>query len=368
MDKIPLPSRFAADCLMGLLYHIESTYRLDVTGEAVKIIGPQPIHAVKDVLNLAEGIFEENEKNDIRVQFRMSGNDKNIFKKLFDNLGLNEDATPIELVRVLKQNPFAAAEPVKLPSILKPEFYEYNRQPGYMKESARKFSEEYPSYLVALSLVGYFLCRVGFTPLGKDARNLVAVILTPVVSGSSPSYTIDAKYRFGLFVRPFSKLRNMLKKRRGKIIGLFPEPALNLWFSCLMGDALMRLYALKEPGGQNPATIFTALQLNLIPIHRAIQLYGLGEEDMTDIIKNLVEKALDILNQGPEKPLAVRLSTLLYEVLSGTKPIGEFVGLVNREYLSSSFVGRAKQGEVEQLVRKLIPLSSKLALRVMNEV
>ncbi|MEM2237650.1 MAG: hypothetical protein QXR26_06310 [Candidatus Caldarchaeum sp.] len=330
---IPLPTRFATDCLLGVLYHLEKTYNLTVTGENVVIEGPNPVAALQDIILTAKQILQRREECDkkYRMKIPASGNDRKILSKLFQAFQLPPDASVYQMTDVLAKDPIAASDDVQLPSILKPEFYEFNRMAGYVGESSRRMRQSYPAYVVGLCLTGYLLCRVGYVRL--DRQEKVSVLMTPSLSSSSRPFAVDPGYRIAAYLDAISKLEDVLCRQKYRIEGLFPETALHLWLACLIGGVKIKLYAVKEPAGQNPATLFSSMQLDLHPLYKAMDARGLTGENIRNRIINLAQNALNTLEKSLAKSLAIRFSTLLYEVLSGTRPAEEFVYVSNRELM-----------------------------------
>ncbi len=345
--RLPLPPRFATDCLMGLLYHLDRTYTLTLYGTDVEVSGPQPRMALEEVLNLAVQVLEEKIRKGVKVEMRLSGNDKKYLDDIRHALSLPQDASQIDMIKTLASNPLANYGKVRLPSGLKPEYYEYNRVPGYAgSENLRLARDEYPVNVVAMSLAGYLLCKVGSAKLDRD--RWVSVVATPVITASG--LTVDPNYRFSVYVDPLRQLIDDLLQRKGLLAGLFPETALALLLACSMGGAQFKLYAVKEAIGQEPATIFSAMQMDLRPLYEEMRNLHLTDDRYRKKIAHIAESSLNVNLQGVEKTLATRFSLLLYEVLSRARPPEEFVSAVNREYLSLSlFRGGAKPGEDRKL-------------------
>jgi len=332
LSNIILPPRFAANCLMGLLYHLEQTYNIIFHGDYVEIVGPDPLKALHDVLTTARQIIEKKKEGNMLIRVPANGNDKKVLNGLWRAYGLGTDATVIDFIKVVQGNLKASTgEEFRLPSLLKPEYYEFNRQPGYMDESSRKMLDLFPALSVSLSLIGYFVCRVGNAQIDKGVW--VSVVVTPEIQSSSQPYAIDPDYRFLTFVNPARLLDDHMQTRKYSFAGLFPETALHLWLATHMGGAKINLFALKEPFGQNPATIYSSLKIDLGPIHNNLHRYGLKDEAPKNYLLYILENALRAGEKSVAKHLSVRLSILLYEVLTGIKPMEEFVYAASREYL-----------------------------------
>lgn len=347
---IPLPTRFAADCLLGVLYHLEKSYNLTVTGENVVIEGPNPVAALQDIILTAKQILQRREKCYEKYGMRIpaSGNDRKILSKLFQAFQLAPDSPVYQMIDVLAKNPIVATEDVQLPSILKPEFYEFNRMPGYVGESSRRMRQSYPAYVVGLCLTGYLLCRVGYVHL--DRREKVSVLMTPSLSSSSRPFAVDPGYRIAAYLDAIYKLEDVLCVQKYRIDGLFPETALHLWLACLIGGVKIKLYAVKEPAGQTPATIFSSMQLDLHPLYKAMDARGLTDEYTRKKIISLARNALNTLEKSLAKSMAIRFSTLLYEVLSGTRPAEEFVYMSNRELMPYLLKGNKEERDASYYV------------------
>ncbi|MEM4494596.1 MAG: hypothetical protein QXE96_02200 [Candidatus Caldarchaeum sp.] len=326
--SIVLPPRFAASCLLGLLYHIDTTYQLSYDGEKVTIRGPDVLAALKDVLTTAEQMLKRRQR--ARMNIPANKNDKKIVREFMSAYELGANATVLDLIGVLKSNPTANVGQFKLPSILKPEYYEFNRVPGYTgTENAKKMLQSYPGLSIALSIVGYMVCRVGVTKIDNNER--VSVVVTPEFVAGEQRYVIDPGYRLSTFVDSFNALDRLQVARNGVFTGLFPEVALHLWMALQMKSAKINLHAIREPGGQNPATIYSSMSIDLEPTYRAMNRYDLYK--VSKHVEYIVEKALNIGVKQDVRSLCMRLATLLYEVLNNTQELSEFVYVASRENL-----------------------------------
>ncbi len=360
--RLPLPPRFATECLMGLLYHLDRAYTLALHGTEVEVSGPQPRMALEEVLNLAVQVLEEKNRKGVKVEMRLSGNDKKYLDDIRHALKLPKDASQIDMIKTMASDPLANYGEVRLPSGLKPEYYEYNRVPGYAgSESSRLARDEYPINVVVMSLAGYLLCKVGSAKLDRklDRNQWVSVVMTPVITARG--LTIDPDYRYTVYVDPLRRLIDDLlqRKRKGQLDGLFPETALALLLACTMGGAQFKLYAITEASGQKPATIFTAMQMDLRPLYEEmVKKLRLSDDQYREkIVKNIINIAklsLDVKTQGVEKTLATRFSLLLYEVLSEARPPEEFVNAANREYLSLSLFRSGAKSEEDKKLKILV--------------
>jgi len=335
--EIQLPPKFAANCLMGLLYHMEQNYELTYSGDRVVISGPDPYKGLEDVLDTARQIIEDK-KEHMPLRLPASGNDKKALAELMQHYSLGADANIIDFVKVLKANlSMDGDKQYKLPSLLKPEFYEYNRLPGYAGESSRMMREQFPALSVTLSLVGYFVCKVGRAQV--DVNRWVSVVVTPEIMSTNRPFAIDPNYMLSKFVTPVKNLYGYLSQHRYKynIAGLFPEPALQLWLASQMGGAKINIYAINEPAGQNPATIYSSMKIDLEPIHKALSKYDfLKNYAAKSNMVNLLEKALRATEKSNAKSISVRFAILLYEVFTGVKPPLEFIYAASREYMTWS--------------------------------
>jgi hypothetical protein len=360
--RLPLPPRFATDCLMGLLFHLDRAYTLTVYGSEVEISGPKPKLALEELLEKkAVQVLEERVRKGVRVDLRFSGNDKKYRDEIWRALSLSQDASPIEMIRTLASDPLKDYGRVRLPSVLKPEYYEFNRIPGYAgSENLRLARDEYPINVVAMSLAGYLLSKVGTARLERTQS--VSVVVTPVIT--SRGLAVDPEYRYNVYVDPVGRLVDDLLQRKGWLDGLFPETALALLLACTMGGAQFKLYAVKEAGGQEPATIFSAMQMDLRPLYERMRELQLTDELYRQKIVSIAKSSLDVNAQGLKKTLATRFALLLYEILSRSRPPEEFVSVVNREYLSiSMFRGGARSDEdkgIQQLVESAVKVGRKI--------
>jgi hypothetical protein len=360
--RLPLPPRFATDCLMGLLFHLDRAYTLTVYGSEVEISGPKPKLALEELLEKkAVQVLEKRVRKGVRVDLRFSGNDKKYRDEIWRALSLSQDASPIEMIRTLASDPLKDYGRVRLPSVLKPEYYEFNRIPGYAgSENLRLARDEYPINVVAMSLAGYLLSKVGTARLERTQS--VSVVVTPVIT--SRGLAVDPEYRYNVYVDPVGRLVDDLLQRKGWLDGLFPETALALLLACTMGGAQFKLYAVKEAGGQEPATIFSAMQMDLRPLYERMRELQLTDELYRQKIVSIAKSSLDVNAQGLKKTLATRFALLLYEILSRSRPPEEFVSVVNREYLSiSMFRGGARSDEdkgIQQLVESAVKVGRKI--------
>jgi len=136
---------------MGLLFHLDRAYTLTVYGSEVEISGPKPKLALEELLEKkAVQVLEERIRKGVRVDLRFSGNDKKYRDEIWRALSLSQDASPIEMIRTLASDPLKNYGRVRLPSVLKPEYYEFNRIPGYAgSENLRLARDEYPINVVA---------------------------------------------------------------------------------------------------------------------------------------------------------------------------------------------------------------------------
>ena len=329
--EIELPPKFAANCLMGLLYHLHKSYSLTYYGDRVIIAGPDPYKALQDVLLSARQIMEDKNRyaGSMMIRLPASGNDKRILEALKKSYGLGADATIIDFAKVVQENLDVKGQ-YPLPSILKPEFYEFNRLPGYAGESSRKLRERFPILSISLSLIGYFVCKAGSAQM--DRGDWVSVIVTPEVMSRNHIYSVDPKFRLSTFVEPVQGLKVYLSQRKYNIAGLFPETALQLWLTTHMGGAKINLYAINEPGGQTPATIYSSMKIDLEPIYKSLIYYDLLNQNVKPYLVKILEHALRAVERSAAKSLSVRFSVLLYEVLSRVKRLEEFIYAASREY------------------------------------
>ena len=359
--RLPLPPRFATDCLMGLLFHLDRTYTITIYRTEVVVSGPEPKLALEEVLELAAQVLYNRVREGVKVELGLYQNDKNYHQKIWSALQLSKDATPIEMIRTLASNPLKDYGKVGLLSVLKPEYYEFNRIPGYAgSENLRRARDEYPINVVAMSLAGYLLSKVGTARLERTQP--VSVVVTPVITARG--LAVDPEYRYNVYVNPVGRLVDDLLQRKGWLDGLFPETALALLLACIMGGAQFKLYAVKEAGGQEPATIFSAMQMDLRPLYERMRELQLTDELYRQKIVTIAKSSLDVNAQGLKKTLATRFALLLYEILSRSRPPEEFVSVVNREYLSiSMFRGGARSDEdkgIQQLVESAVKVGRKI--------
>ncbi|MEM4334162.1 MAG: hypothetical protein QXK61_08410, partial [Nitrososphaerota archaeon] len=285
--RIRIPPRFAYDCMMGLLYHIQSPHRLRLEAGEVVIDGPRPANALKDALDTARQILENRMTTMAAVRERTrkpstsfferiprSGNDRRPISALMGAYGLSWNTSAVDFVKTVSAKFATVSENIVLPSLLKPEYYEFNRGPGYIGEEMKKMRYEYPMLTVSLSLIGYLVCRMGRTLVGEN--DWVSVVVTPQTISHDRPLAIDQQYSLNTYVHSVSQLDRFLSMSRYLFAGIYPETALHLYLVMSMGGAKIRLYAVKEPGGQSPATIFSAMQMDLEPIYKALARYGLN--------------------------------------------------------------------------------------------
>ncbi|MCI2414686.1 MAG: hypothetical protein MPF33_05475 [Candidatus Aramenus sp.] len=199
--------------------------------------------------------------------------------------------------------------------MLKPEYYEYVRTPGfYRRIKASIKAQVSPAYVLA-SLAGWVLTRLGRAPVGKG--EYVGVYAFPL--------DVDEK---------FVMIPLLLKELSTKDVpGTEPSTALAIWLASEMLksqaviDQLM-IYTIAEPTGKNPATVTNG------------QLISVGRLLKSEKFKKIHEEAGAIaeiaLSPNPwecdKNNFSVKFSNLLFEVLSGSKREVELAYLANREY------------------------------------
>ncbi|MDW8074094.1 MAG: hypothetical protein RMJ28_07695 [Nitrososphaerota archaeon] len=347
---IDLLPKFATDCLLGLLFHLDPSYRITITPTAFLVDGPKPQKAIENALEIAEEHIEERQatlKKGASLRLPMSGNDKIVVTQICRELGKRGgDIDALTFVKLVKDNLpsiISSKSSFRLIEILKPEFYEYNRVPGYSTTSLIK-NKTYPLLSIALAVCGYLTCAVGRARINEN--EFVTVVVTPLASSTEKGFIINPDYIIS-HQNGYNSLANHILQRNGILGGLFPEPALHLLMASLMGGTDISVYAITEPGGNSPASIFTSVNMSLHRTYGELKRHGIiGENGVRDDFLRLLERALDVRTKEADKAVAravaIRYSILLYEALHGLKPLEEFVYTVDREFMRWVFVDKSK--------------------------
>lgn len=333
---VKLLPKFATDCLLGLVYNLDPSYKISITPEELLIEGPRPINALEKAVGVMEDRLRKRQASLGRTpRLPLSKkNDSNAMKQLLQTLGKrSESVDALSFVQLVKKNLasiMSSGEDLRLIEILKPEFYENNRVPGYTTTSFIK-KKTYPLSSIALALCGYLGCAVGSAPVG--AKDYVTVVVTPLTSSTGKGFVVNTQdiysHRTG-----YDRLIDHLQQRGGMLAGLFPETALHLLMASILGSTSISVYAVREPRGSLPAQIFASMTMSLHRASAELEKHRIvGGNGATKDLHRLLEIALNPRISGSEKAAAIRYSTLLYEVLHDLRPIEEFVYTVNREFM-----------------------------------
>ncbi|WP_246263951.1 type I-A CRISPR-associated protein CsaX [Metallosphaera tengchongensis] len=252
-----------------------------------------------------------------KFDFPRSGNDKRSFSASLKCFNIPE-GTPVStaLEKVANSlSPQPSCEEVSSLSMLKPEFYEYARTPGFY--GGRKTGIEVSPTYVMLSVAGWVLSRLGRAPVAN--REYVGVYAFPI--------DIDRK---------FSTIPSLLKSLgNGMIPGTEPATALSIWLASKMLESKaivdqVMLYFMSEPGGQSPARVTSG---QIVSVERLVK-----HKKFSDVHKTAEIIARRALSPDPwecdKGGFSVRFSNLLFEVLTGSRREVELTYFANREYMS----------------------------------
>lgn len=347
---IKLPPTIARGFIMALVRHIDvDPYRdveeVEVRGDSVILKGPDPVNGLREAINLVADYVANQVKIGARVRIPMSGNDRRILSNVFQCYQASPDASPDHVIRQIGSHIYTVkCDSLRLPSLLKPELYEYTRIPGYLGEGERRFDEEYPVESIALAIIGYLGAKVGAYYVRGEGR---AVALLPPDEGG-----YNARY----FLERYSKpLRNMWnkqadKERRMVFPGISPEPALIIWLALQLPEAdKINVVSLKEPAGQEPATISSYLSLSLESVRINPSLWNCIEKANE---QGFVDRILRMaLNPNPEQrsDLAAKASLWLYEALVGARQVEEALYVMSRNQVSALLTGSEASNDARYL-------------------
>ncbi len=367
---IDLPPKFASDCLLGLLYHLDPAYKITVAPDKVLISGPSPIKALKDPLYIVAQRLEKKteiktKKGSMPVRIPVSGNDKKVLKEMLSELGIRREVDAIEFIESVKNNLstiFSSKTKNRLIDVLKPEFYEFNRIAGYSKYNFIKH-KQFSFSTIVLSLAGYLGCSIGRVRI--DDKDTINIVVTPLISSTGSGFIIDHRYQVG-YNSGLKSLIDYTFKKSFWFDGLYPETALILLMAQLVGGVDVTVYGVKEPGGNNPASIYAAMQISLSETNKLLQRYGLVSDQSTiDPLTMIVQYALNLQKKNNDaRNLAIRFSQILYEVIHEVKPLTELIYTANREYMHWLFKETPRKGEsgyeTLMVARNAVILSRKL--------
>ncbi len=333
--EIKLPPTIARGFILALVRHIDvgpqrGVEEIELRGDSVILKGRDPVGGLADAINLIADYIADQAGQDIGVRLPMSGNDKGIVSRIFQcyQASLKDDQENLaQVVRQIGSTIYKVkCDESKLPSILKPEMYEYTRIPGYLGgDSKRKFDEEYPAESVVLALIGYLGARVG----GYGERRAVA-LLPPDEGGYS------ARYFFERYSRSLRNMWGRQIKRRMRFPGINPEPALTIWLALQLPEVdKINLVSIREPAGQESAMLISSLSLTLDSVKRYTDLWEcVVRANEKGLVEMILERAL---NPDPRRrsDLAVKASVWLYETLVGVRRFEETVYMMSRDYVSA---------------------------------
>jgi hypothetical protein len=349
---IKTPPTIARDYIVGFTHYIPGGEGIDIIyyeQDGIYLEGPEPEHAIKlAVKNIAEQI----EKYKIS-RIPASGNDKRykLIDRIFQCLQVSPELPIHNIFYKVADNLYSiniakGCERFTLPSLLKPDIYEFNRTPGYV--GSRKFDEEYPLESVLFSIAGYLGTRIGYTRFSRDA-----VLLIPeVIWRHEPS--LELKFAVETFY----------EKIREGVLDISPEPAFILWLSLILRSyrrlSKLRIYVISEPAGANPATIKNHLRIDLEMFHESPLWRELVKSiDRREAIKErYTHELIDLLEMAlsQRSDLAIKISIYLYETIVGAKSVEETYYIASRDFLTL----KMRKGE--------IPKDVSLAYKVAEEL
>jgi len=316
--EITLPPTLARNMILTVMHYIppySGVDRIIIYEDRVKLEGKDVINGLREALK----IIANNVKK-TKFIIPSSGNDKKIIKKLFKCYNINENDSPDE--QILTFSNFLlneCNEKLHLPSLLKPELYEYDRTPGYIGK--RKMEIKYPPMSIMLGLIGYLGSKVGISP-----RKRQSVLLIP-----QEVWSIDPHFssELGYFL-------NYMNSRKYFFPNIHPETALFLWLALHIGLSNFRLFIINDPIGQNPATLDSQLTIDLSRIKEALDKYGILQD--FELCKRLDNILLNALSDEHEN-ITIRFSSLLYEMFLEIKPWDEVLFFGLRDYMSNLLLG-----------------------------
>jgi hypothetical protein len=335
--EITLPPTLARNMILTVMHYIppySGVDRIIIYEDKVKLEGKDVINGLREALK----IIANNVKK-TKFIIPSSGNDKEIIKKLFKCYNINENDSPDE--QILTFSNFLlneCNEKLRLPSLLKPELYEYDRTPGYIGK--RKMEIKYPPMSIMLGLIGYLGSKVGIIASESHKKSVEkfkknreytprkrqSVLLTP-----QEVWSIDPQFssELGYFL-------NYMNSRKYFFPNIHPETALFLWLALHIGLSNFRLFIINDPIGRKPATLDSQLTIDLSRIKEALDKYGILQD--FELCKRLDNILLNALSDEHEN-ITIRFSSLLYEMFLEIKPWDEVLFFGLRDYMSNLLLG-----------------------------
>ncbi|MGC9069031.1 MAG: hypothetical protein ACP5GU_08125 [Thermoprotei archaeon] len=328
--EIILPPTLARDLILSVMHYIppySGVDRIRISEDRVILEGNDPTNGLAEALRT---IADNVKKN--RFSIPLSGNDRGIVRKLFKCYGINENDTSDRQILTFANSLLNVCREEHLPSLLKPELYEYNRTPGY--SGKRKMEITYPSMSIMLGLIGYLGSKVG---VKIERRTRQSVLFVP-----QEVWIIDPRELY------FSlSLKRFLDYMGNRLFpNIYPETALILWLALHIDLSNFKLLIISDPAGQNPATLNSQLAIDLSRVKEALKKYEILRD--SDVYKRLDHILLDALSNEPE-PATIRFSTLLYEMLLEIKPWDETLFFGLRDYMSNLLIGEKRKPILEDI-------------------
>lgn len=214
---------------------------------------------------------------------------------------------------------------VSLPSLYKPEFYEYARGPG---EFNRKFSDVsvetvHPLNLL-LSIAGVYLSRVGSTKFSRDSYVNLHLFKPGVESASSL----------------FTEVKGLNRPP-----GASPETALVLWIARSVAkvgpSGVLEVVLVKDGSGQNPSSVVSSLKADLS--------FG---NDFRSVLQSRAMQDLLFKALKDNDHTAINMVNLLYSYFTGRARKEDIEYLANRD-LMIMHMSKSKRDENYQFLRNL---------------
>lgn len=342
---IELPPTLAKDLIISVLHQIPPYTGVDeiiIYENRAVLRGNDPINGLKEALKIIAYSVKRRGENRIPL----SGNDKNIIQRIYKCYGIAEINNLYDQIKTFSDHLTNECKEDKLPSLLKPELYEYNRIPGYKGEGKRKMEDYYPAISIMLGLIGYLGSKVG------RIRGEQSVLLLPEeVWSINPIESSKFSSALGQFLDQMSKFRYIFPN-------IHPEPALILWLA-INTESLnrFRLFIINDPRGQEPATLSSQLTIDLSRIKEILYKYEiLTDYDLVSKLNNILR---NVLFSDKPKHSALRFSVLLYETLVGVKSWEETLYFGLRDYMTNLL-----QEKEEELTNDIGFVSEKLIKKI----
>jgi len=287
----------------------------------------------------------------------MSGNDRNIFEKVKNEIGCPQ-VSPKDLLETyanmveskglqrLKDGlkSFSTSKGYAMPSIFKLELYKLVRAP-LLKDGTSINIKLSLDYFIVL-LAGYLMSRVGRAPY-KDINDQLSIHILPLSLG----WRSDIWYMF---------IQNNAQKL---LPGFDPQEALILWLIQANWEIINReirdifVVGVKDPKGANPASIGIGFQA---PLENIIQNYSQSLEVIMENKRG--KKALESLLRYALRPpdrrnlknreLALKLTKKLFLAIEGDiKSLEDLMLLSSRVEQSLSRYERNESEELKNIAK-----------------